>query len=60
MLTTLAALEFRIIAVTKPEAGSIDALSGKALVHVPPAGELVSVAVSVGHNATGTITEGNG
>jgi hypothetical protein len=60
MLTTLAALEFRITAVTNPEAGSTVALSGKALVQVPPAGELVRVAVCVGHNATGTITDGNG
>jgi hypothetical protein len=60
MLTTLAALELRIIPVNKPDAGSIEALSGKLLLHVPPAGELVRVAVSVGHNATGTITDGNG
>jgi hypothetical protein len=60
MFTTLAALEFRITPVTKPDVGSTDALSGKALLQVPPAGELVRVAVSVGHKSTGTITDGNG
>jgi hypothetical protein len=60
MLTTDKELELRKIAVTNPEAESTETLSGKVLLHVPPAGELVRVAVSLGHNATGTITDGNG